>query len=89
MNFNRRGNHHKTLVGAIFSIIIKALIYIYVGLTFKSLLFMDENKNSTIYSSEPIENFGTVYYNQTGHFIFYVLRHQNTTAPIKLNKDTS
>ena len=35
MNFNKRGNFHKTLVGAFFSIIIKVGIYIYVALTFK------------------------------------------------------
>ena len=50
MNFNKRGNHHKTLVGAFFSIFIKVMIYVYVGLTFKQLIYKDANKNSTIYS---------------------------------------
>ena len=63
MNFNKRGNYHKTLIGAFFSILIKVGIYIYVALTFKQLLFKDANKNSTIYSSEAIADFGTVYYN--------------------------
>lgn len=75
MNFNKRGNHHKTLIGAIFSLAIKIGIYVYVALTFKQLIAKDANKNSTIYSSEPIDSFGTVYYNETGHFTFYVLRH--------------
>ena len=75
MNFNKRGNHHKTLIGAFFSIFIKVMIYVYVALTFKQLIYKDANKNSTIYSVEPIEDFGTVYYNETGHFTFYVMRH--------------
>ena len=74
MNFNKRGNHHKTLIGAIFSIFIKLLIYVYVALTFKSLIFKTSNKNTTIYSSEPIESLGKINRNESGHFTFYEMR---------------
>ena len=39
MNFNQKGNRHKTEIGAFFSIIIKVFIYLYIGLTFKALLW--------------------------------------------------
>jgi hypothetical protein len=48
MNFNKRGQRHKTHIGAIFSILIKVFIYLYIGLTFKQLIYMDANKNGTI-----------------------------------------
>jgi hypothetical protein len=82
MNFNKRGNRHKTLIGAVFSILIKILIYSYVALTFKSMFYLDANRNSITMSSEIIDDIGLVNYNQTGLFIFYVLRHQMNGDPI-------
>jgi len=38
MNFNKRGAYHKTQIGAMFSIVIKFFIQMYVLLTFKTLL---------------------------------------------------
>ena len=73
MNFNKRGNKHKTEIGAFFSIFIKLFIYLYIGLTFKSLLYMDANKNSTIESTEDIESIGTIYYLESGHRVFYTM----------------
>ena len=48
MNFNKRGAQHKTVFGAFFSIIIKFAIYVYVALTFKTLLTNGADKNSSI-----------------------------------------
>ena len=48
MNFNKRGAYHKTLIGAMFSILIKIMIYIYISLTFRTLLTEGDNKNTTI-----------------------------------------
>jgi len=63
MNFNQRGNRHKTLIGALFSLLVKFFIYVYIGLTFKTLLFVEADKNTTITSAEPIESYGKVNYN--------------------------
>lgn len=76
MNFNKRGAYHKTVFGAFFSIIIKFAIYVYVALTFQTLLTMGADKNTTIGSILDIKDFGLVNYNTTGHFHFYVLMHQ-------------
>ena len=48
MNFNKRGNQHKTQIGAFFSIFIKFFIYTYVALTIKTLIFLEANTNTTI-----------------------------------------
>ena len=72
MNFNKRGNHHKTQVGGFLSIIIKIFIRVYVLLTLKSLLFLEENQNTSVESMEtemPLVN-----YNETDHFVFSVIR---------------
>ena len=74
MNFNKKGNRHKTQIGAIFSMFIKFFIYVYIGLTFKSLLFLDPNKNGTTNTMEAITNFGKVIYADSGHSVMYVLR---------------
>ena len=88
MNFNKKGNRHKTSIGAVFSILIKLFIYLYIGLTFKSLLFLDANTNSTIRSIESIESLGTVNYKDAGHIVFYTLRKQiGGGIPIKLDND--
>ena len=87
MNFNQRGNRHKTQVGALFSIGIKFCIYLYVALTFKTLLTLGANKNTTILSSEKIEEFGKIHYKSTEHLTFFVLKHQITQQPVMLGDE--
>jgi hypothetical protein len=48
MNFNKRGAYHKTMIGAFFSVLIKFCIYVYIALTFRTLLTKGDNKNTTI-----------------------------------------
>ena len=87
MNFNQRGNRHKTHIGAVFSIFIKVFIYMYIGLTFKQLLYMDANKNGSTRSTSPIEELGTVYYMESGLRVFYVMRRQMTGKPLLLTEE--
>jgi hypothetical protein len=68
MNFNKRGPSHKTYIGGLLSIIIKIFIRIYVLLTFKSLIFMEENQTSAVESMEL--EVPTVNYNETDLFVF-------------------
>ena len=74
LNFNLKGNRHKTLMGACFSLFIKFFIWVYIFLTFKTMFEKGANSNTAFESSKPIEEFGQVYYNGTGHVTFYVLR---------------
>lgn len=84
LNFNKRGNHHRTQVGGVISVFITFAIRIYVLINFKILIFMEQNKNSSVESLETIEQLGTVNYNETDHFVFYVLTNQITKKPIML-----
>ena len=65
LNFNRRGQYHKTQIGGLFSVCIKVFIYVYVILNFHSMFTLKENKNITIKSMEPFEKIGRINLNET------------------------
>jgi hypothetical protein len=75
LNFNKRGDKHKTMFGAFFSIIIKFFIYLYVALTLQTMFTKSVNVNSTISSSQKIDTFGEVDYKDTGLFIYFEINH--------------
>ena len=74
LNFNRRGQYHKTQIGGLFSVCIKFFIYVYVLLNFNTMFSLKANKNTTINSIETFEEIGKINLNETQHFIFYNLR---------------
>ena len=87
LNFNKRGQHHKTQIGGLFSIIIKLFINIYVLLNFNTMFMRNANVNSSISSMESFEKFGKVNVNETDHFVIYNKRNQTTEKDIMLVKD--
>lgn len=70
LNFNKRGHAHKTYIGGFFSLIVKFIIYGYIGITLKQMLFLEENKNESIKSLVDLEELGPVWYNQTHMTMF-------------------
>ena len=74
LNFNLRGNHHKTIIGGFFSIAIKAFIHIYVILNFVTLFTYGANTDGLLHGYEPIENLGTITSTEADINTFYVLR---------------
>ena len=44
LNFNRKGNTHKTLIGGFASIIVLAIYYLYIGINLKKM-FLHESDN--------------------------------------------
>ena len=79
LNFNKRGNTHKTLIGGFFSLIVKFIIYGYIGITLKQMLFLEENKNESLKSLIDLEELGPVNYNQT-HMTMYQAIHNGRTG---------
>ena len=67
------------------SIIIKIFIRIYILLTLKSLLFLEENTNTTIESMEL--EVPTVNYNKTDLFIFSSIKMQKSQKPVKIDNE--
>ena len=84
MNFNKKGNNHKTQIGAFFSIFIQLFIHIYIAITFKQLLWKDANTNSTISSVQDIKSLGKVYYEESGHRVFYTMKKQISKKALKI-----
>jgi hypothetical protein len=72
LNFNQRGDKHKTLIGAFFSIWIKLFIYVYIILTFQTMFTKKANRNSTIASIESIESLGEEDYDKMGLLIYFI-----------------
>ena len=70
LNFNKRGHTHKTLIGGFFSLIVKFIIYGYVGVTMKQMLFLEENKNETLNGLIDLEELGDVWLNETHMTLF-------------------
>lgn len=52
---------------------------IFIFVSFEKLIMSSDDKNSTQYGLLDIDNLGTVSYNQTNLFNFYVLRKQVPT----------
>jgi hypothetical protein len=74
LNFNRRGQYHKTQVGGIVSMGIKIFINIYIILNFVTLFTNADNKNGILNAFEEVNTQGTVMVNETGLLVYYVLR---------------
>ena len=49
LNFNQKGDSHKTTIGGVASIFVKLIMAIYVFLSFEKLIFKLDDKNSTDY----------------------------------------
>ena len=74
LNFNLRGQHHKTTIGGFVSICIKLFIYVYVILNFMTLFTYGNNKDRLLGGFVPLEQLGIVDYLDTNVNVFYVLR---------------
>ena len=70
LNFNKRGHTHKTQIGGFFSLIVKFIIYSYIGITMKQMLFLEENKNESIASLIDLQEMGLVNYNSSHMTMF-------------------
>jgi hypothetical protein len=80
---------HKTVIGGFFSLIVKFIIYGYIGITMKQMLFLEENKNETIISMVDLEELGPVNFNQTHMTMFQAIHNGRTGERINLSKDLS
>jgi hypothetical protein len=56
LNFNRRGQYHKTQIGGIVSMCIKIFINVYIVLNFTTLFSYGDNKNGTLVGFEDFND---------------------------------
>lgn len=88
-NFNRKGESHRTLIGAITSILIKLSIAYYIAIKVQILVTNGDDQISTEYTLRELQKGEdpTVHMNQTNLFQFYVIRKQTAnSAPLWLNE---
>ena len=74
LNFNKRGQYHKTQIGGFVSMGIKIFINMYILLNFTTLMTYNDNKNGTLIAFEEVTDQGKVFVNDTGLLVYFVLR---------------
>ena len=78
LNFDRKGDSHKTMIGGLFSLFIRLGIFCYVFLNFKRMLLNENDLNYTLIGIVDLEELGEVLYNETSLTIFHRIKKQNS-----------
>lgn len=73
LNFNRRGEEHKTWITGFVSIFIKGLIFLYVFIVFKRMLNSEADNNLTYVRPINLNEYGSIDYFSAGMKIFHVI----------------
>ena len=73
LNFDRRGDSHKTLCGGVFSIFFKGFLAFYVYLMFTKLIFKGNDTNFSYEGQMHVSNHGLVKYSDTRMKFFHVI----------------
>lgn len=75
LNFDRQGDTQNTLVGGVFSVVIRLAMAVYVFLNLKKMILMERNSNSSIRDLWEVNN-ETYWYKDMDLVLFYVARKQ-------------
>ena len=70
LNFDKQGESHNTLLGGIFSIFIKIIMSVYIGLCFKKLLYMEDDSISLFLEQQDLKVTGDVDYAEGSLLVF-------------------
>ena len=65
LSFNKKGSTHNTLVGGIFSVLIKFMVLGYTALLFKKLINKEGDSYSSVNEPQNYEQLGVVGLNET------------------------
>lgn len=74
LNFDRRGDSHKTFCGGIFSIALKGFLTFYVYLMLVKLIFKGNDTNFSYVGQLDLEALGEVNYDDMNMRFFHVIR---------------
>ena len=85
LNFDRRGDAHKTLCGGVFSIFFKMFLAGYVYLMLYKLISKGNDTNLGYEGQIQLTELGPVNYRDTRMSFFFVLRKQNPDKNAPLN----
>ena len=73
LSFNNKGTSHKTLLGGLVSILIKLLLVFYFFILLRTLVFNQDDKNTSVISGQELEELGTVNFNETYANMFFLV----------------
>lgn len=73
LNFNKRGEEHKTFITGFASMIIRTFIAIYVFLVFKRMINKEGDNNTTFVKPVDLNEYGNIDYLTSGMKIFHVI----------------
>ena len=85
LNFDKQGDTQNTMVGGVFSIVIRVAMVCYVFLNFKKMLLLEKNSNSSIKDLHEYNN-QTYYYKSLDITVFYVLKKQLERGMVWLDR---
>lgn len=80
LSFNKKGNAHNTLVGGIFSVLIKFLVLAYTTLLFKKLVNKEGDTYSSITEPQNFEELGVLKMNETDAVIMMDILNLETNS---------
>lgn len=81
LNFNKQGDTHKTVIGGLFSILIKLFLGLYVFLLFKRMFLKESDSNYVRINVLDLKEFGPKDLNNTDLTVFHVLKKQLGSTP--------
>jgi hypothetical protein len=73
LNFNHRGEEHKTFCTGLISLFIRAFIAFYVFLVFKRMINKEGDNNVTFVKPIDLNEYGRIDYLESGMKIFHVI----------------
>ena len=74
LNFNKNGSEFKTPIGGAFSIVIKIVIWIYVGLKLYNMITLGDNQNTTQYALTNYTDQRHIKYVDMDFTVFYAIK---------------
>ena len=85
LNFNRKGELHRTFIGGFISVFIRSAMIMYFFWHLKTMFFMEDDNITSYNKMKDIINMGEVSYKKSDLMIFYTIRKQITTSPVYIN----
>lgn len=78
LNFLKEGDSHKTVIGGVFSFVIKLAMTLYVFMNFKKMFLHEDDNNTTEYNLEDLSSQPPLAMSDTDFMMFHVVRKQAT-----------
>ena len=79
LHFNNKGPYHRTILGGLFSILIKLFMAFYIYIMFKKMIYFEDNKLSTVTSSQDYDKLGEVDMSEMDFDIFLLVQDRTHT----------